>query len=108
MIGAGGVAERGPDPAVVLGDEVLLAERAGLQAALATNALVQELGEGLREAVGDAVPIEQGKLVEVRKVRRVGGRSLWRGALGHGPVIVPAVRDACPAEPEFQSTIRPD
>ena len=51
--GHAGIAERGPDPAEVLVEEVLLGEVLVGRVPLAPCALVQPLGERLGEPVGE-------------------------------------------------------
>ena len=66
VVGAGGIAERGADAAVALGDQVFVRELlVGAVAPLAARARVQVLGERLGEPVGERLHHDRVVVVEV-------------------------------------------
>ena len=77
VVGLGGVAGRRADAAVGLGDQLLGREGLVGRVApeLAADALVQPLGEGLGEAVGERLDQDRG-IVVVRPLEALGDRHL--------------------------------
>ena len=67
VLGAGGVAGRGADALVLLGDQVLVVEVLVGHVApeLGADALVQPLGEGLGQPVGERLEQDRGVVVVV-------------------------------------------
>ena len=70
VVGAGRVAERGPDPAVALGDQLLARELLAGRVPLAPRPLVELLGEGLGEPVGERLDHDRAVVVVLGLVAR--------------------------------------
>ena len=84
VVGTGRIAERRPDPAVALVDEVVVGEVLAGRVPLAPGLLVEPLGERLREAVGEGLHDDRAVVVVlalvdarelVRTVHRDGERA---------------------------------
>ena len=63
MVGAGRIAEGGPDPAEALGDQLLVRQRLVGRVPLAARPLVQPLGERLGEPVGERLDHDRAVVV---------------------------------------------
>ncbi len=63
MVGAGGIAERGADPTIVLGDQVLVREPLALVAPRVPRDFVEVFREGLREPVGERLDHDRAVVV---------------------------------------------